>query len=317
MMFAFPRRPVPHSPVLRRIARAAAFCLAAGPAAPALAETTTISFSQTIGIERNDELSDDATGTQRSAMETMPYTLSSVEWLRKLDSGAQLRFGADLTITGYPETSGSTDFEGGLMADYRKSFGAGNAWQYRLTGEFDTLAEEGDWTFNRIRVGGRLRYRFNAGHTTTGHLRLGYREQNENTFSGYDQAEYFASLTHAWRPWEDKRTLSGTLYGELRRADKTRFSYDEVGLRLSARFPVSDSTDVIGRMSGYHRVYGADDAGAVRRDNTLKASLGLAHRFSDQVRGEVYAGWDNKNSTFPDRAYSGVIAGVSMTITWD
>lgn len=306
----------PLSSALKNLIRLAGIAILLSMPASVCAQEYKTTFSQTFGLKRASELSE-GDGLMRSALEAMPYSLSHIEAVRKRDSGAQLRFGAKLLITGFPETSAPTEFDGGIIADYRQPFGQGNAWMYRLTGVLDIQREEGDRAFNRIRLGARLRYRHDKMHTTIGHLRLGYRDQNEATFEGYDQSETMVELRHTWRPRGDKRSLSGTLFAETRRAQQNRFSYDEIGLRLAARMPVNDKTELAARLNIHRRTYGADMFGAVRKDHRVKATIGVSHSFSDRLRSEAYVGWDSNASSFSDRAFSGAIAGVNVRITWD
>ncbi len=273
--------------------------------------------TQIIGIEHSAEQTY-ADGRLQTGLELTPYSFTKVEIRRKLDSGAQLRFGAHLRVIGFPETSAATEVEPSLTAEYHDKFGAGNAYRYRIRAVIDTQREHGEKIFDRIRIGGRLQYRHDKFHTSSARLRWGYRNQNEaTTFSGYDQSEYLVELGHTWRPWGDKRTLSATVFGEARRAEADRFSYNEIGIRLGARAPLNDKTDIFGRVSTYSRNYRADTAGFSREDTRLKATFGVSHKYSKNMRTEAYVGWDHNKSNNSDRAYSGLIGGINLRITWD
>jgi hypothetical protein len=284
-------------------------------ATAATGQEVEMNFSQTIGIERTDELSSYDSGL-RATLETTPYSLTTAELERTLASGLVLRFGANLRITGYPETDDATEYEGGVTAELEKTFGTDAAWRYRLTAEVDRLIEGGDWTFNRVRIGQQLRYRHDKTHMTTAKLRLGRLNQNEATFYGYDQTEYLFELGHNWRPWGDQRSINGTIFAEARRADLKRLSYDELGMRLSFRSPINDTSHYITRLSAFSRSYGTEEGIFAREDRHLKATLGIVHILSDAVQTEVYAGWDRNNSTIADRGYQGPIVGLSMTYSW-
>lgn len=307
----------PFTQTLRRFGRIAA--LSASMTLPALASAQQVDtiVTQIIGIEHSAEQTY-SDGRLQTDLELTPYSFTKVEIRQKLDSGAQLRFGAHLRVIAFPETSAVTEVEPGLTAEYHDKFGVGNAWQYRIRGVIDTQREHGEKTFDRIRIGGRLQYRHDKFHASSARLRWGYRNQNEaTTFSGYDQSEYLVELGHAWRPWGDKRTLSATLFGEARRAEADRFSYNEFGIRLGARAPLNDKTDIFGRVSTYSRNYRADSVGFAREDTRLKAAFGVSHKYSKNMITEAYLGWDHNKSNDSDREYSGVIGGINLRITWD
>lgn len=287
-----------------------------GPAIASAQQVDTI-VTQIIGIKNSAEQTY-TDGRLQTDLELTPYSFTKVEIRRKLDSGAQLRFGAHLRVIGFPETSAATEVEPGLTAEYHDKFGAGNAYRYRIRGVIDTQREHGEKTFDRIRIGGRLQYRHDKFHTSSARLRWGYRNQNEaTTFSGYDQSEYLVELGHTWRPWGDKRILSATVFGEARRAEADRFSYNEFGIRFGARAPLNDKTDIFGRISTYNRNYRADSAGFSREDTRLKTAIGVSHKYSKNMRTEAYVGWDQNKSNDSDRAYSGVVGGINLRITWD
>lgn len=302
---------------IRRMGCIAALSASMIVPAVASAQQVDTTITQIIGIEHSAEQTYRDGGLQTD-LELTPYSFTKVETLHKLESGAQLRFGASLRVIGFPETSSPTEYEPGLTVEYRNSFGTENAWQYRVRGVFDTQREDREKTFDRIRIGGRLQYRHDKSHTSSAHLRWGYRNQNEETtFSGYDQSEYLLEVGHAWRPWADKRTLSATLFGETRRADADRFSYNELGVRFGARAPLNEKTDIFGRISTYNRNYYADSTGFSRKDMRIKAAFGVTHKYSKNMRTEAYLGWDHNNSNDSDREYSGAVGGINLRITWD
>lgn len=279
-------------------------------------DETETTFRQTMGIERTNELSyqDDVL---QAGLEMTAFSNSEVLIQSQLDSGLKLRFAADLLITGYPETDGDIDYQTGISAEALRNFGQGNVWQGRLKFEVDRQVSDGDWTFQRARVGARLRYQPDRHHSTTAHIRLGFRDQNEATFSGYDQAEYLAEVSHAWRPWSDRRMLSGTLYVEARRAEEEKYSYDEVGLRLAAGYPISESTELMGRFTAFDRSFGFDEASGQRQDTRFLGTLAINYEISDGFEIEAFAGWDRNTSTFADRAFEGAVAGINLVVTFD
>ncbi|WP_371156914.1 hypothetical protein [Jannaschia sp. 2305UL9-9] len=305
------------SPPVRRLRYlwGAVFLATAVAGTPAAAQVRDMSFGQTIGVERVDELSI-RDGQLRKAFETTPYSLTTAQIRQRLASGPVLRFGADIKVTGFPETGGATEYEGGIYAGFQTDFGESAAWRYRVTAKFDRLVEDGDWVFNRIRLDQQLRYRHDRKNATTFRLRLGHRNQNETTFVGYDQTEYLLELGHVWRPWQDKRSLNGTLYAEARRADLDRFSYDEIGLRLGVRTPINETTSLVSRFAGFTRNYGTDSGLTARKDTRIKARIGVAHRVLETAKIDLFVGFDHNRSNVATRDFSGAVAGFSVTYSW-
>ena len=289
-----------------------AVCVCTMSPTTALCGGAKITFQQTLGLERTNDLSVQD-GVLQAGLEMTAFSNSEVLLQNRLASGVTLRFGADLLISGFPETGGATEYQTGISAEAIRNFGPGNIWQGRLKFEADRKVEGGDWVFQRARIGARLRYRHDRQHSTTAHLRFGYRDQNEMTFEEYDQAEYLAEVIHVWRPWSDRRSLTGTAYLETRRAENDRYSYDEVGLRLAARYPIVDGTELTARLTVFDRSYGSDPLNGRRNDVRLLGTVTLTHEITKQTQLEVFVGWDNNRSTFKDRAWEGAIAGFSMT----
>jgi hypothetical protein len=277
-----------------------------------LGEGIVTSVLQTVGLERTNVLSDDDFGTQ-AGLEMTPFSETEVTLQRRSNSGLLLRFGADLSVTGYPQSGRDTEVKTGIIAEATQNLDNAKVWQGQLKFEADRQVADGDWEFQRARIGARLRYQPERRHATSVRLRLGYRDQNERTFSGYDQAEYLTEISHAWRPWSDRRSLSGTAYVETRRATEDRYSYEEVGLRLAARVPIVDGTELTGRLTVFHRDYGFDAVNGQRKDTRLLGTVTLTHDMTENTGLDVFVGWDDRRSTFADRAYEGFVAGISLT----
>jgi hypothetical protein len=279
----------------------------------AYCDKSQIKFRQTFGVERTNELYYQD-GVLQAGLEMTAFSNSAVTLQRRLASRVDLRFGADLLITGFPETGSNTEVQVGASVEAIRKFGPGNIWQGHLKFEVDRKVEGSDWTFNRARIGARLRYRHDRQHSTAAHLRLGYRDQNEATFEGFDQAEYLAQFSHAWRPWADRRSLTGTVYVEARRAENDRYSYDELGLRLAARYPIVDGTELTARLTVYDRSCGSNILNVQRNDVRILGTVTLTHEITEQTQLDVFVGWDDNRSTSTDRAYQGAVVGVSITM---
>ncbi|MDX2484859.1 MAG: hypothetical protein QNK42_14480, partial [Pseudodonghicola sp.] len=100
---------------------------------------------------------------------------------------------------------------------YQFAIDGARNWQLRLQGEYTHNRRHDMEVFDRIRAGVLLRYRHDPKRLTRARLRLGYREQNDALFAGFDQAEYLLEVGHDWRPKADRTNLSVTAYKELRR----------------------------------------------------------------------------------------------------
>ncbi len=273
---------------------------------------------QTLGYGRAAEIST-LGDVEAMRFENLPYSLTEATGRYDLVSGAALTFGADYQLTGHPQTSTRTEHRIGLDIDYALSFGEANAWRMRIFAEADFAQNSRRWIFHRERIGAKLQYR-DSGGITIGTLRFGMRQQNENTFEGFDQAEYLADVTRIIRPFGGDTTVVGSAYAEFRRADADQYSYDEWGLRGSIRVPMMTETDVIARVLAYERSFDGVFSATLpvtRTDSRLKATFEIEHQFSDQLEGQVYVGYDQNRSNVGVRAYDGAIVGVNFTYNWD
>lgn len=279
------------------------------------AEDIAVGVETTLGFGRGAKLQNDEGDTYIS-FETSPsfYTVATAE--RKSGARGKFIFDADLEITGDSTFYGTSGTKAGASAAYQRQFGENNAWQYRLRGNVDRSYSEGAWDFHRERLGFQLRYRHDPSRFTSGMVRIGYREQNENNLEGFDQVEYLGQLMHMWRPNEDRLAFAGTVYAESRRADLDRFSYDEAGVRVMVRVPLSEATEITARTTFYQREYNdafslADPT--IRDDDRLKAVFEVDHSFNEKLSGAAYAGWDENTSNIAERAHADATFGLSLT----
>ena len=282
---------------------------------PAFADDLNITSSHTLGYSRDVQLIDDS-DSQYSSLAFSPYIESQWQIVQPLTNTSRLTYQAGFNVTDVDDTD--TDLFAKLT--YQRNFGEGNAWQYRIIGDVDRSFSDGTWSFQRERLAFRLQKRHSPEHTTSGRIRLGYRDQNEATFDGFDQTEVLAEVTHLWRPNRDRLALSGTVYVEQRRADFDRFSYDEAGLRLLFRQPVSEDTEITARVSYYERDF-LDGFSAsnptVREDERFRVSIEAKHAFTDHLSGKIWMGLDENSSTISDRAFEGSTIGISATYEFD
>ncbi|SEW32035.1 hypothetical protein SAMN04488515_2278 [Cognatiyoonia koreensis] len=284
----------------------------------AVADDQSFSASTTLGFGRAGQLMDED-GTMRVSFENAPHLYSTALVENKLPDGAKLTYGADLEVTGNKTAHGVSGRQAGLSVTYQQKFGEDNAWQYRVIGNVDRSHSEGSWDYHRERVGVQLQYRHSPKVMSTAMVRFGYREQNEDRLAGFDQFEYLAQLTHMVRPNKDRFAISGTVYAEARRADLERFSYDEFGLRLMIRVPLSEQTEVTARSTVYNRAYldafSSSDP-TTREDDRVKAVLEVDHTLNEKYSLAAFVGWDENVSTIAERAHGDATVGFSVTYNW-
>ena len=281
----------------------------------AFADDLNVTSTHTLGYSRDVQLIDDS-DSQYSSLAFSPYIESQWQIVQPLTNTSRLTYQAGFDVTDIDETD--TDLFAKLT--YQRNFGEGNAWQYRIIGDIDRSFSDGTWNFQRERLAFRLQKRHSPEHTTSGRIRIGYRNQNEATFDGFDQTEVLAEVTHLWRPNRDRLAVSGTVYVEQRRADFDRFSYDEAGLRLLFRQPLSEATEITARASYYERNFldgfSASDP-TLREDERFRVSIEVNHAFTDHLSGKVWMGLDENSSTISDRAFEGSTIGISTTYEFD
>ena len=250
-------------------------------------------------------------------LETAPYLAAQYSAVKRLAGGARLLFDADAEFTGI----GVDDAERlglGLSLAYQRNFGEGNANQIRVTGFVDSSHDEDGVIFNRERLALRFQRRHSPEQATSVQVRVGDRDQNEATFFGFDQSEFLGSVTHTWRPNNDRRALAGTVYAEGRRAEFDQFSYDEIGLRVLYRVPLENDIEVTSRLTYFQRDFEGSFSPTdptIREDIRLRASVDIERAFSEQFSVHFGVGWEDNSSTIASRRFSG--SRVDLGITYE
>lgn len=304
----------------RLCAAALISCAAAGACH---AEGAVITLDNTTTMERDSAIVDaTATDPQRSKLVLYGRSVFTLGYRKQFDNGHVLSFGQGVEGEVAPDNSSLDRLEWKTTAQYQFDLDEARKWQLRLQGEYTHNRSRDEVVFDRVRAGALLRYRHDAMHATRARLRFGYRDQNDALFTGFDQAEYLLEIGHDWRPKKDRTNLSVTAYTELRRADADKFSYDEFGLRLAYRHPVSDDFELTGRLSGFVRDYGDafSSTDPTRHDKRLQVQVDGAYKLSDRASLVGYLGWETNSSNIAVRDYSGPLVGIQFKINlgrWD
>ncbi|MGR3378911.1 hypothetical protein [Salipiger abyssi] len=183
--------------------------------------------------------------------------------------------------------------------------------QLRLGAEARHASGPDGEVYSRLRLSGALRFAPAPRQTVQLRARIGYREQNDlKTFRGYDQREYLFDAMHLWGSEDWSRRVTTTLYAERRDAEAARFSYDELGLRLSYRQRLDPDTDLVAKTTLFARDY---DAGG-RYDERFQMRFGIETALTERLNMEAYVGYEANESTNGRKSYRGGLLGVMFTI---
>lgn len=316
---AYFRNVIPDQP-----SRVAGWLLAAGlltglPGQPVRAGEGTLTWDQAFAVERAPLLLDDDFVTfARNELEMRFVSASGLGYEYVRDNGDVLLLDGGIGLDFYPADSDGDRFELGLGAEYRHDLDPEKRWQVRAIGQGSYVRDRYQSVFTRLRIGGALRFKHRAENVSWGRVRVGYRDQNDATFEGFDQKELTVDLGHDWRPFKDRTFLNATAYADFRAAEADRFSYSEYGVRLLARHPVSDNVDVSARLLAYSRDYDDIFAPSVpvqRSDRRVRATVQADRLLNDTASVFVYGGWDRNDSNVAARAYEGWIFGLGLNLT--
>ncbi|WP_249689643.1 hypothetical protein [Stappia sp. WLB 29] len=229
-----------------------------------------------------------------------------------LGSGREALVGFGVRRETYPAVS-----EGNrLFFDARLAYHhdlPGDRRQLRFNLDATTALDPSDEVFSRLRIGGTYRMGVAPRQMFWTRLRYSYRDQNEeNTFSGYDQSEWLGEFNYAWQSSDWNWYVLATLYQEQRYADRDRYSYTENGIRMLARYRLNPETRIALRASGFARDY----VGGGREDRRLRSTLGFEKSLNDAVTLEAYAGYVHNHSNDIQKAFSGALIGVMLNYTF-
>lgn len=209
----------------------------------------------------------------------------------------------------YPGYHGMTRFHFGAAGEYIIPWSYGIIRQLRFSGEFTHAHSAWGTVYDRPRLGMAVRLEPAKRHIIQLRARLGYRDQNDRLLAGYDQFEWLTDVTHLWTS-EDRRYRTTTIfYVEGRKAKANRFDYIEVGARFIGRKTLSESRELVARVSGHLRNY----THSTRYDKRLRVTLGHVWKFQHALEVEAYAGWEGNFSTDADKHFGGGLIGLSIS----
>ncbi|MEM5522342.1 hypothetical protein [Sulfitobacter sp. AS59] len=257
---------------------------------------------------------------QRLGLANVASVDARMKFTNRIGAGRVLSFGVGLEASAYPSEDASDKVALAFTGSYQFNLDAAKKWQARAFFKQKFSRAQGTLAFSRTRIGGRLQYKHSPAHTTRMQMRFGHRNQNEDLLAGYDQGELLLSVTHQYRPSKDRLMVAATLYGEARRADDHKFSYDEIGGRLVVSLPLTEKTTVSGRIAAFTRNYDgafSNQFNVARADKRFSAKVQIDRRFSNRLRGSAYVGWEKNQSNIVARAYGGPVAGLGLRMSWN
>ncbi|MBY5933247.1 DUF560 domain-containing protein [Tateyamaria omphalii] len=240
------------------------------------------------------------------------------EW--RNDRGGRI-FVDPLAVTRlFPDDSDVNDLRVGLFGEYRFRPDQSENTEFRLRTGVERTTSFPDERFRRYTLQGAVNVRHDRRQTSTFTLRYRYRDQNEEaTFDGFDQDEYLGSWRRTWQPEGSAIELIAlTPYFDIRDADARKFSYDEVGIRLQARYRVSEDVTLTGRARMFKRDYKDSFSNAFdfeRSDDRFGVELEWRKTYPAGRALFGAIGWEENRSNVPVRAFSGVTVRFGFEIT--
>lgn len=263
-------------------------------------------FKGTVFSDRNAEnLNEDG----RLDLRTRIGALLEASRNFNLQDGHRANLGFTLGSDVYPEYSSMNRYDFGVNGEYIAPLSYGIFKQFRLAGEFTHSHSERGTVFNRPRLGMAVRLEPAKRNTLQLRARFGYRDHNDQLLAGYDQFEWLADVMHLWTSEDRSFRTTSFFYVEGRKAKANKFDYTEVGFRFIGRKSLSETRELIGRVSGHVRDY----THTARYDQKFRATLGHMWKFQHAVELEAYAGFERNISTQSDKDYGGALLGLSIS----
>lgn len=289
---------------------AAAFALVAG--VPSLrAEGGPWTYEGVFSVSR------DAVDLEENTLQTLGLTPQIAAGLyamrdRKLSKTDSDHLSFGLRREHYPDAPAASRqiFEFGY--EYRHRFGETRRRQMRYRIEAAVATDPQQYVFSRLRLSAAYRLIQDGGAFLQSRLRIGYRDQNDDRFAGYDQWEVMADLSYFFRDRRKGIRSMITAYTDQRFADLGKFSYAEYGLRFLWRKEMARDIELVFRLSGFDRQYEAGN----RHDRRYSVSLGPEFGIEPGGKLRLFAGYEDNSSTLRVKDYSGFLIGAEMRWQW-
>lgn len=266
------------------------------------------------------EVFDDGVNGQRSAVIDGATLSLDGRFLWQDGGGRQISVSPFLGLEGFPDNSDNNRLRLGLFGEFRTPAPKAGERQFRLRLGYEHASDFSDAQFDRFTLQGTGVFRHGQSRRTVLVLRYRYRDQNEAaTFDGFDQNEYLASVTLAWQPAGVFDRVSLTPYLDFRRAEQSRFSYNEYGLRLQGRVKLSDRLTAIGRLRAFQREYRGPFSGALpieREDTRFAAEVELRRAFGQGRFIFAALGWERNRSNIAARDFSDPTFGLGFQVAF-
>ncbi len=187
----------------------------------------------------------------------------------------------------------------------------------RLGGTYDHVEGDDGRVFDRVRGDAQLIYRQGGGHTSVARVRVGYRDQSEERFTGFDQTELLGELRHTYRPEGSSSSVSVAAFVLDVDADDDRFSFRGLGLRVLGRAPLGNGFRGFARASYLNRDYEDPFSNAFpidRNDNVWRVSAGIERPVFGSIIGFAEAGYIDHGSNIPTRDFSGLVGRAGIRV---
>ena len=196
----------------------------------------------------------------------------------------------------------------GVFAEYRHPLANNDKIQLRWRGGLELTHD----VFNRVTAQVTLNTRHTSSRTSRVTARYRYRDQNEEkTFSGYDQHEALVSFQQVWKPAKGSVSrVTGMLYGDFRQADAAKFDYAEIGARVNVRFEPHRDWSLTAFAKAFVREHDgkfSSDYDFARRDKKLALGLEAKYHIDRKQSLDVAFGWEGNQSNVDIRSYSGPV----------
>lgn len=271
-------------------------------------------------IGTTDRVTDRSNDTAATELLTGPILEIDGRYEWRNEAGHRIIVTPFLITKLFPDDSDVDELRLGVFGEYRFNSSMFERTQYRFRAGIETSNDFSVERFRRYSLRASVNIRDAQRRSSTFSLRYRYRDQNEeDTFDGFDQHEYLGSLRYAWSPGIDGFELMAiTPYFDIRDADATKFSYNEFGVQLQARYRLADDLTVTGRARAFVRDYKDNFSNAFdfeRSDDRWALEVELRKTIKEGGAFFGAIGWEDNQSNVPVRDFSGVTVRVGFEIT--